>query len=179
MSKKPVDYDELFPGRFLKAGLLKGKHVTLTISDIDLEELPQDDGKERERGVLSFKGTKKQFVLNSTNGQCIKAMFGRKPMDWIGKRVTFMPDKDRFGKDIVDAVRIHGSPDITSPVDVEIRLPRKKPKTRRLVPTGKPAANGAAQGPSTEAEPAQDLSDHDQETGEMFNDADSAENALA
>ena len=170
MSKKPVDYDELFPGRFLKAGLFKGKSVTLTISDIDLEALPQDNGKDRERGVVSFNETKMQLALNSTNGQCIKAMFGRKPLDWIGKKVTFKPEKDRFGKEVVDAIRVEGSPDITAPLDVEIRMPRKKPKNRRLVPTGKAAGKGP--------EPETALAD-DEETGEVPAMNSDAEDALA
>jgi hypothetical protein len=175
MSKKPVDYDELFPGRFLKAGLFKGKAVTLTISDIDLEPLPQDNGKERERGVVSFKETKMQLALNSTNGQCMRAMFGRKPLDWIGKRVTFKPEKDRFGKEVVDAIRVEGSPDITGPIDVEIRMPRKKPKQRRLVPTGKGAGNGAA----PEAEAPTEVLGHDEETGEVFSNEPAADGAIA
>lgn len=165
MSKKPVDYDELFPGRFLKAGQFKGKSVTLTIKDVELESLPQDNGKERDRGIISFNETKLQIVLNSTNGQCFRAMFGRKPPDWIGKRVTLAPEKDRFGKEVVDAIRVQGSPDITAPIEVEIRLPRKKPKARKLIPTGaKPGSAPVSapvdlDAPADEFEPEPDLSE--------------------
>lgn len=164
MSKKPVDYDELFPGRFLKAGLFKGKSVTLTIKDVEIEKLPQDNGKERDRGVISFNETPMQLALNSTNGQCLKAMFGRKPLEWVGKKVTFVPEKDRFGKEVVDAIRVSGSPDIKDPIDVEIRMPRKKPKNRRLVPTVKNGASAtspeqeALPPPADDYEPEPDLS---------------------
>ena len=67
---KPVNYDELFPGRFLKAGLFKGKHATFTITDVQLDRLPTDDNKKRVRGVIAFKETDMQLCLNSTNGQC-------------------------------------------------------------------------------------------------------------
>lgn len=158
-TKKPVDYDELFPGRFLKAGLFGGKNVTLTVVDVDAEPLPQDNGRDRTRGVLSFKETDKQLVLNSTNGQCIRAMFGRKVPDWIGKRITFAPEKDKFGRETVDAIRIVGSPDLQGPVDAEIRLPRKKPKTRRLTVT----QTGRGRQPSQpeNAPPARDPDDPD------------------
>lgn len=129
---KPVDYDELFPGRFLKAGLLKGKTQVFTIASVDREALPQENNTERDRGILSFKETKLQLVLNSTNGQCLRAMFGRKVQDWVGKRVGLVPEKDRFGRDEVDAIRIYGSPDITQDMTVEIVMPRKKPRTRVL-----------------------------------------------
>jgi hypothetical protein len=158
MSKKPVDYDELFPGRFLKAGLFKGKSVTLTIKDVEIEKLPQDNGKERDRGVISFNETPMQLALNSTNGQCLKAMFGRRPVeDWVGKRVTFVPEKDRFGKEVVDAIRVAGSPDLKAPIDVEIRMPRKKPKNRRLVPTVKNGSAASASEPEAQAPPADDF----------------------
>ena len=130
--KKPNDYDELFPGRFLKAGLFAGKHVTLTIAAVDIEPLPQDRGGERVRGVLSFKETDKQLVLNSTNGQCFKAMFGRKVQEWPGHRVTLCSEKDKFGKETVDAVRVYGSPELEQDKSIDISLPRKKPRERVL-----------------------------------------------
>lgn len=135
--RKPVDYDQLFPGRFLKAGLLLGKRVTFTISAVDIEPLPQDNGKDRVRGVLSFERTDKQLVLNSTNGQCLKAMFGKQVQQWVGKQVTVAPEKDKFGNETVDAIRVVGSPLLSEPLQVSIAMPRRKPRTRTLEPTGK------------------------------------------
>lgn len=141
-AKKPVDYDELFPGRFLKAGLLKGRVVTVTISAVDQEELPQDNGKYRIRGIISFGESKMQMVLNSTNGQCLREMFGKRVQEWVGKRVMLCPEQDRFGGKLVDAIRIYGSPDLTDDVTVEINLPRRrsKPRVLRCSPPGKQAA---------------------------------------
>lgn len=119
---KPVDWDELYPGRFIKAGELKGKRWTLTIADVDIDNLVGDDGKEKVKGVLSFKETPKQIPLNKTNGLCLRAMFGRKLSEWLGKRVIVFPDKWN-GE---DAIRIWGSPDIAAPMVVEIKLPRRK-----------------------------------------------------
>jgi hypothetical protein len=132
---KPVDYDELFPGRFVKAGLLKGEPKTVTILDVTTEPLPQDKGADRIRGILSFVGTDTQMVLNSTNGQCLRAMFGKRIADWMGKAITLVPEKDRMGGEVVDAIRISGSPDISEPITVVIKLPRKKPRQRVLQPT--------------------------------------------
>jgi len=146
--RKPVDYDELFPGRFLKAGLFKGQAVTLTIAAVVLEDLPTNEGGNKTRGVISFRESKKQLVLNSTNGQCIAAMFGRKPQAWIGHKVTFMPDRDRFGCEMVDCIRVKGSPELEQDMEIEVRLPRKKPKKRVLVKIG-----GAGAKESKPAEP--------------------------
>lgn len=120
---KPVDWDELYPGRFLKAGELKGRKATLTIKDVDTDMLVGDDGKEKLKGVLSFKERPIQVPLNKTNGICLKAMFGRKLPDWIGKRIILFPAK--WNGD--DCIRIWGSPDLKEELEVEVKLPRKKP----------------------------------------------------
>jgi hypothetical protein len=145
--RKPVNFDELFPSRFLKAGLFLGKTPTFAISDVDTESLPQDDGKEKVRGIISFRETKMQLALNSTNGQCIKAMFGPKIADWIGKRLTLCTEKDRDpgGNGMVDCIRIAGSPDIERDMTIEIKMPRRKPKTRRLTKTMPKGATKAEQ----------------------------------
>lgn len=120
---KPVDWDELYPGRFVKTGELKGRKVTLTIKDVDTDKLIGDDGKEQVKGIISFVESTKQLPLNKTNGLCLKAMFGRKLPDWTGKKVILFPSKWN-GE---DAIRIWGSPDIAKEIEVEIKLPRKKP----------------------------------------------------
>jgi hypothetical protein len=146
--RKPLNYDELFPSRFLKAGLFVAKNKTLTISDYDAEALPQDDGKEKTRGIITFRETKLQLALNSTNGQCLKAMFGTTLANWVGKRVTLCADKDRdpSGGGMVDCIRVAGSPDIVQDMTIEIKLPRRKPKTRTLRKT--------ANDPKTQPQPA-------------------------
>lgn len=149
--KKPVDYDELFPGRFLKAGLLHGRQITLTIADVDTDSLPQDDGKMKTKGIVLFEKTDKGLALNSTNGQCLKAMFGRKVQQWIGKRVTLKPDKDRDpknGRGLVDCIRIAGSPDIPETMTIQIELPRRKPKPWVLEKTDGNATRKVADPPS-------------------------------
>ena len=138
--RRPVDYDEMYPGRFLKAGLLQTKLGSrtpiVTIIDVELEELPQDDGKNKDRGILTLKESTLQICLNRTNGDCLKAMFGTKPSrDWIGKRIGLCVELDRDpssknGK--VDAIRIAGSPDIEDDVIATIKLPKRKPKDRTL-----------------------------------------------
>jgi hypothetical protein len=148
--QKLVDYDQLYPGRFIKAGDFQGKDVTLTIANIEVEELAQDKGGDKPKGVLSFKETKKKLVLNRTNGECIKGMFGRTLANWIGKRVTFYPAP--WNGEI--AVRVKGSPDLEAPVAVEVRLPRKRPTTTTMQVTGKSnGANGHAKPAPVETPP--------------------------
>jgi hypothetical protein len=139
-----VDFDKLFPGRFLKAADLNGKDVTLTIAGVVVDELIGDKGTEM-KGLISFVGKKKQLVLNKTNGLCIKQMFGRETDGWVGKRITIHPAM--FNDD--PCIRIKGSPDIERDISFELKLPRKAPKSSVLFKT----TPGATQ-PVVEAEVA-------------------------
>jgi hypothetical protein len=119
---KPVDWDELYPGRFLKAADFKGAKVTLTIAEVKLEELIGDKGPQI-KGVMSFEKTEKQLALNKTNGICLKELFGKKVQEWVGKRVTLFPST--WNGD--DCIRVWGSPEIEEDKEVTIALPRKRP----------------------------------------------------
>lgn len=127
MTKKPASFDELYPGRFLKAALLRGKPATLTISDVDIEELVGDDGAKR-KAILSFSETPLKLVLCRTNGECIRAMFGSELAKWIGKKVT-IHESQWNGE---PCIRVLGSPDITASIQAVVKLPRKKPITMTM-----------------------------------------------
>lgn len=137
-----LDFDQLFPAKYLKAGEFQGKDVTLTVASVILEELPDNDGKPKQKGVITFKETPKALVLNKTNGLSIRGMFGRDTGAWVGKRITFFPAPIDFG-DAEIAIRVRGSPDIAKDMDVEIKLARKKARTVRMKKTGV-KANGKA-----------------------------------
>lgn len=134
-TKRAVDYDELFPGRFLKAALLGGKQWNIRIADVHVEKLPSDKGPQW-RGVISFRRTELQLVLNRTNGEALKAMFGRNVEEWIGKIVTLYPTMVDVGGSQEMAIRVFGSPDIAADVRFTLALPRRKPREVLLRRTG-------------------------------------------
>lgn len=147
------DYDQLYPGRFLKWRLFGGKDVTLTISDVMLETMPGKKGPE-EKAILAFRQTTKQLVLCRTNGECVKGMFGRKPREWIGKRVTFFPDPTvKVGQEVKGGIRVKGSPDLALPTDVVIELPRKAPFTMTMHVTRRGAETTDAPPADTNPQP--------------------------
>ena len=150
---KPTVYDQLYPSRFIKAGELLGKKVTLTIASVDLERLVGDDGKEKVKALVAFKETEKQLVMCKTNGLCVKAMFGKEIPAWVGKRLTLFEDTWNGEP----CTRIWGSPDIGSDLEVEISLPRRRPfkKTMHRMTKGGAQSNGAAVTPSPDAQQAQ------------------------
>lgn len=132
MAKKPQSFDDLYPGRFLKAGNFNGKKVTLTIKDYAREELEGEDGK-KAKAIISFEETDRQLVACKTNGLCIRAMFGSDLPGWVGKRVTFFPSVWNGEP----CIRVWGSPDISDETTAEIKLPRRKPFTMTMHVTGK------------------------------------------
>lgn len=134
------DFDELYPGRFLKGGDFARTPRTLTIARVQLEELEGEKGK-RKRGIVRFQEESRELVLNKTNGLLLRAMFGRSTEAWVGRRVTFAFDADvKLGGKVVGGIRIVGSPEITEAREVEIALPRKRPFTVTIQPTGQRAA---------------------------------------
>lgn len=128
-----MDFDMLYPGKFLKAGMFQGRDVTLTIADVVRDELNCRNGKEI-KGVISFSEKPQKLVLNKTNGLCIKAMFGRETSVWVGKRITLYPAKVQF-EDSDIAIRVRGSPDIPKPVTFTLKLARKADKQVTMIVT--------------------------------------------
>jgi hypothetical protein len=130
-----MDYEELFPGRFVKAADLKGREVTLTIASVRAEKI--DD---KMKAVMSFEGAGKELVLNRTNAEAVKLMFGREVNSWCGRQLTIYPAtiKDPFADGEILALRVKGSPEISKPMQAEVKRGRKTLRVS-VVPTGKGA----------------------------------------
>lgn len=171
-TKQITDWDEMYPGRFLKAGDFKGKIVTLKIAHVYAEKLPEKDGTKRFKGVLGFEKTDLEFTLNKTNGLCVRAMFGREVQAWVGKRVSLFPIQ--YEGDL--AIRVWGSPDIEKEFDLTIELPRKKAFNMMMhrVVLGKAPQKAPTPPPPAEPELAMDS-----ETGEVQFDDEEAATILA
>jgi hypothetical protein len=146
--RKPVDFDHLFPGRFLKAGQLGTGKPTVTIKSVDLDRLPSDKGGEETKGVITFAEMQYQLVLNKTNGLCLRAMFGREVARWIGRKITLYAGT--WNRE--PAVRIWGSPELTEEKSVTIKLPRRTPFQHILHPV---AARDATRRPDVERHPTE------------------------
>jgi hypothetical protein len=89
-----------------------------------------------------------QHVLCRTNGLCLKAMFGDKLADWIGKRVIFFAGQWN-GE---ECVRVYGSPDIAAPMTIQIQLPRRKAFPMTMHTSAKDGAAPAKAAPQPSAE---------------------------
>jgi hypothetical protein len=160
-----MDARLLFPSKYLKAVEFKGRDATLTVTSVSLEKLAAEDGSVKEKGIVTFKETKKALVLNRTNAQCLIALWGYETDQWVGKRVTLFPATvQAFGAEEL-AIRVRGSPDLKKDMPIEINLPRKKPIRAVLRKTG---GNGKKTAPAPEPEANPDtgevpFSDEEQE----------------
>ena len=131
-----MDYRALFKSEYIAAVELGDKTPTMTIASVKLCKLEQEDGRHKDKGIIGFRETDRGWVLNRTNAQCLAAMFGNDTDGWIGKRVTLYSTPVRVGPKTEPGIRVKGSPDITAPMTVEVKLPRKKPQQMTMQPTG-------------------------------------------
>ena len=82
----PQNFDQLYPGRFLKAGHFEQPR-TLTIRHIEHQELEGEKGKET-KTIFHFQEERLALVACKTNGICCREIFGQHVPSWIGKRIT-------------------------------------------------------------------------------------------
>jgi hypothetical protein len=153
----PKTYEELDQrtralGEYLAASEFGGKPWTAQIQDSSIVSAEDDEGHPCEKQTLVLVraqgfpeppwGTKRSALVNQSNRQLLRAMFGSDPNAVIGKRVTLFPTKTRMKGAPVDCWRVAGSPDLERDLQTEIHLPRRKPIQVKLVKTGAKRESG-------------------------------------
>lgn len=149
-----MDYALMFPSKYLSAADLKGQDFTLTIATVEIQKLEGSDGTFKTKGLITFEGAQKAWVLNRTNAESMKLMWGPETENWIGKRVTIYPQKmkDPFSDSEIFVLRVRGSPDIDKPASAAVQRGRKTIKV-----TVKPTATKRANGKQPPDEPPPDV----------------------
>jgi hypothetical protein len=95
-----MNIDKAFAGNFLKADDIE-EDTTLLISKVAIETVGTD-----ERPIVYFDGYEKGLVLNKTNKETIKGLYGKETDDWIGNKITlFTTEVDYQGKQVM-AIRV-------------------------------------------------------------------------
>ncbi len=137
-----MNWEAMFPGKYIKSAEFNGKDVTLTVKGVVLEDLPDDKGGNKKRGVVSFNETPKALVINRTNATCFAKMFGPETNGWLGKRVTLFaaPFNDPFTGEVGTATRVRGSPDIVDAIEFQAKIGRKQAQFKLVKTRGKKAA---------------------------------------
>lgn len=148
-------FEELYPGRFLKGVTLLAPKTIRIVEVVGNVELEGDDGAVKSKAVLRYKDGDKykdkpgEIVWVRTNAQ-LAAVALNEPdyTKWGGRLLTIHHDKSvTFGKEKKGGIRVLGSPDMNGPVEVAIKMPRRKhPIIYVLQPTGKTAATKTTTG---------------------------------
>lgn len=145
----PGSYSEMFPGRFLKADLLKGRKVTLTIKAIFGEDLVSaEDEQKKAEWIVQFAERPLEWVMNKSNAFCLYRMFGGDPHSWVGHKITLFPQPGTWFGEKGEAIRVWGSPELAEDLPITLKFLRKK-KYRNMTMhrVVEKAADASAQAP--------------------------------
>ena len=128
----PGSYSEMYPNRFLKADMLKGKKVTLTIKAIFGEDMTDADENTKAEWIVQFAERPLEWVMNKTGAYCLYRMWGGDPHNWVGHRVTLFPQPGTWFGEKGEAIRVWGSPELAEDLPITLKFLRKK-KDRNMV----------------------------------------------
>ena len=122
----------MYPNRFLKADMLKGKKVTLTIKAIFGEDMTDADENTKAEWIVQFAERPLEWVMNKTGAYCLFRMWGGDPHNWVGHRVTLFPQPGTWFGEKGEAIRVWGSPELAEDLPITLKFLRKK-KDRNMV----------------------------------------------
>lgn len=147
----PGSYSEMYPSRFLKADMLKGKKVTLTIKAIFGEDLVSaEDESTKPEWIVQFSERPFEWVMNKSNAFCLYRMWGGDPHSWVGHKVTLFPQPGTWFGEKGEAIRVWGSPELPEDLPITLKFLRKK-KDRNMVMHRVVSTNGTT--PAQEPKP--------------------------
>lgn len=111
-------------GSFLKQEDLQGREVRVVIESVSLEEIKNEDGKEKKL-VARFTGKDKGLVLNRTTCESLEAITGTDDYDhWGGTPIVLFVDPTvKFGPKTVGGIRIKAPKAPARPAPVQEREP--------------------------------------------------------
>jgi arabinogalactan endo-1,4-beta-galactosidase len=92
---------EEFPSKYLKASDLQGREVRLTMANVEIEKLGDDN-----KPILYFKGKDKGLVLNKTNANTISDDYGDDTEDWYDQSIILFSVMVDFQGKVGPAIRV-------------------------------------------------------------------------
>ena len=95
--------DKLFPSKYLKSSDIEdaGGELILTIADVGVERMQGGDNKP----VVAFREDK-PLVLNVTNKNTIKGLYGDETGGWKGKKISLHLEAVTFAGKPVAGIRV-------------------------------------------------------------------------
>lgn len=112
--------NKAFPSSYLRAADLGDKTPTVTISDVKLEKVGED-----QKLVVYFVGKDRGLVLNKTNANNIADILGSEDTDdWIDKKIRLIVAKVDYQGKRVPAIRV----EVPDPLPPMRRKPEPQPE---------------------------------------------------
>ena len=99
--------NEAFPSKWFKAADFENGPRTLTISQVDYEELTDPNGRKQKKPVIRFRKEDQRLVCNATNFDNIVEVTGKPDTDdWTGHAVELYESEAQIGSKTVPCVRV-------------------------------------------------------------------------
>jgi hypothetical protein len=90
---------EAYPSKWLAACDCEDENLTLTIAEVDMEDMKSPGGATDRKMRFGFREDVKDMIVNKTNANTVAKIYGDDTDDWIGKRITiFATDVEYQGK---------------------------------------------------------------------------------
>lgn len=107
-----TSWKSLVDWKNLSSSSMVEEETTLTIKNIQKEEIVSNNGKREIVAVCRFADSDLPMVLNKTNMRTLESMFMTdKIEDWYGKKiVVYVQQGIKFGKELVSGLRIKPVP---------------------------------------------------------------------
>lgn len=96
-----MNINEAYPSKYLKADDLQGREVTVSIDQVIMEKVGDDN-----KPALYFRGKNKGIILNKTNATNIATAYGPDTGNWVGQPVVLFPAWVDFQGKSVQAIRV-------------------------------------------------------------------------
>jgi hypothetical protein len=130
------DLELCYGSKFLSATELGDKKIRTRILKVKKEPLRGQDGREKNKFVLSFSNLDKSLVANATNIKTLVDALGKAPSGWLNADIGIFTEPTMMGGKPTRGVRLRvlGKPPGAAPA------PAPAPKPPALTPTAKDAA---------------------------------------
>lgn len=116
-----MNIDKLYPSKYLKSSDIEeaGGELILTITEVGVERMQGGDSKP----VIAFEG-EKPLVLNVTNKNTIKGLYGDETDHWKGKKISLHVENVTFRGESVAGIRVKDEiPELVAATGTDDDLP--------------------------------------------------------
>ena len=119
-----MNIDAAFPSKYIKAHDLKGIPQVVVMDRVDMEEVQSGEDP---LPVLYFQNRHKGLVLNKTNKDAIKAVYGPETENWFGHQIELFEAQVSFQGRTTTGVRVRVVPVARAHVAAPIVTPQPRP----------------------------------------------------